>query len=216
MDSVSEISDLRASETGTRRLRTLTEKGIEIFENSEKEFCSKLEATWHDIDFLLESVSAPSSEQALSNIHSEVTELYGKYCRLSTEYVDFLLQTNTRDSLKGVNSHKAMAEVLKGIVDRAHRQISNMKQQNLETSSRHSSVSRHSDHRSKANSVASGVSSILASKRAKAGAALARMKFVEEEASIVKRKAELDADSQYLSKKEKLQQQWLKLRPMNL
>ncbi|MES9882784.1 MAG: hypothetical protein ABW185_18100 [Sedimenticola sp.] len=184
-----------------KRLRTLTERGTEMYESHINKHRAELEHTRKCIDEVLDaSIHIPDDIATVCKIESDLDHCFNNHCRASGEYMKYLMRTNTLLSLKETDRHNEGARSLKLTVQDALLKLSKHKQVLLERKSSidTNSVTSKSTHRRSTSShstSASNISSIRAKKRAKAAAARKRVEFATKEAELHKQQALLDAET---------------------
>ena len=64
------------SETLNSRQRTLTQKGVEVYEEARDKYCLKIEGLWRTLDSTLEITSPLRNTQSIIATEDRVMELY--------------------------------------------------------------------------------------------------------------------------------------------
>ena len=83
-----------------KRLRTLTEKGTDLFENTCCDYEDKLSKLWNQIDTNIELIESEESGSVKRSLKQQLETLDIEHDNLATEYMQFLQRTNTLQSLK--------------------------------------------------------------------------------------------------------------------
>ena len=185
----------------TKRSRTLTEEGEELYETNRAKFLAKVSRSWRELEKVLTSASdCPTDMKSLTMLEHRLVTTQDKYFFDSKDYVDFLYRASTEVSKTEIDKHITERDKNKDILTNVFDQIAAAKQKALET------LTVASEHRSvvsKHGSNWSDTSSILQRKRAKAEAQRARLAFIAKEAEILKEKAEQESKSKATSERKK-------------
>ena len=106
------------------RIRTLTEKGNEMYENIVRDYISRLGKQWERVDVNLQSVDGfkdnlEEIQQLQQNLDSQISE-YNELCQ---EFIDFLARTKTVESLKEKESFEFLQSGHRILINDAQRRL---------------------------------------------------------------------------------------------
>ena len=89
------------------RSRTLTEKGLSLYENTRDAHCAKLDSVWHDILSTFGTGSERYSGKLglLRRSEKELTQKSDRFRDLSFDYMAFLSRTGTVESQTDMDAH---------------------------------------------------------------------------------------------------------------
>ncbi|VDI23124.1 Hypothetical predicted protein [Mytilus galloprovincialis] len=148
-----------------------------------------------EVELCLERFSTTEQEDTntLLELKKTLNLCYCKYSRYSDEYMKFLKNTKTEESLQVYKEHKIEDAKYKNILERALQQ--------MKVSDKDEKESKLT-HRSEAHSrTSSNSSSVAIRKRAKAEAAQAKLEFAMKEADLQKQKAHIEEQEKVASAK---------------
>ncbi|XP_052817602.1 uncharacterized protein LOC128243724 isoform X1 [Mya arenaria] len=188
--SLTQEQGLEEVETSERRLRKLTEKGEELFETNKNKYVNKLSQIKENIKEIIRLLAEkPDAERTvILQYRYQLSEFRSAYETESNKYIQFLISTNTEDSLR---EKEAEIKIRGHLVDNVEQVMEEIKfsiqQQRWEIESARSSDSHTS-------SVKSNVSSRLAKQKAKSEAAKATLAFKKRQIEIIKQKAVLEEE----------------------
>lgn len=177
------------------RTRVLTDSGLELYNANIRTHLKKIELVQTEVELCLERFSTTNSEdyETVLEIQKTLNLCHCKYSLYSEEYLKYLRNTRTEDSLRIAEEHKKEDLKYKDIIERALQQT--------KVSDRHETSSQFT-HRSGAHSRASSNSSSVALiKRAKAEAAQVKLEFALKEAEMQKQKAYIEEQEKILKAK---------------
>ncbi|CAG2254064.1 unnamed protein product [Mytilus edulis] len=177
------------------RTRVLTDSGLELYNANIRTHLKKIELVQTEVELCLERLSTTNSEdyETVLEIQKTLNLCHCKYSLYSEEYLKYLRNTRTEDSLRIAEEHKKEDLKYKDIIERALQQT--------KVSDRHETSSQFT-HRSGAHSRASSNSSSVAlRKRAKAEAAQVKLEFALKEAEMQKQKAYIEEQEKILKAK---------------
>ena len=104
------------SEDG-KRVRTLTEKGTELYETEFRKFISQIDLIWSVIEDIPQEIDKHSSSvKSLRTLRSNLLTHSDKYEKIYVTFLEFLKHTNTRESLKELDSQRTTFERGKAII----------------------------------------------------------------------------------------------------
>ncbi|XP_076084371.1 uncharacterized protein LOC143055113, partial [Mytilus galloprovincialis] len=182
----------------TRRVRELTEKGQGAFIEKRDKFYHDLEALWSNLESrLLETTNPPNDLQQLLTAQDKIVQACTNYRRLTDEYLKFLKNTKTLDSLQDVDTCKFSTDIRMSKVDLA---IETSHEHRLTLTRAKSTKTRTSKGKTTSHSGsshASDMSSLARRKRAKAESARSKIAFAEQEAALLKQEAVLQEQTLY-------------------
>lgn len=136
-------------ETSTEtRVRKLTLKGKELFDNRKRTFTLKLAVVKSDLQLLVRNIEAYSNDlSSLEDLRKEIISRTSKFDKLRQEYMDFLSRTNTDECADAIQEIRYEINEFSQIVERDSRRI-NVYIKAL-TEDERLSHSRHSRERSR-------------------------------------------------------------------
>ncbi|CAG2190976.1 unnamed protein product [Mytilus edulis] len=136
------------------RTRVLTDSGLELYNANIRTHLKKIELVQTEVELCLERFSTTNSEdyETVLEIQKTLNLCHCKYSLYSEEYLKYLRNTRTEDSLRIAEEHKKEDLKYKDIIERALQQT--------KVSDRHETSSQFT-HRSGAHSRASSNSSLL-------------------------------------------------------
>ncbi|XP_071147619.1 MAP7 domain-containing protein 2-like [Mytilus edulis] len=177
----------------TRRVRELTEKGQGAFIEKRDKFYHDLEALWSNLESqLLETAKPPNDLQQLLTAQDKIVQACTKYRRLTDEYLTFLKNTKTLDSLQDIDTCKFSTDIRMSKVELA---IETLHEHRLTLTKAKSTKTRTSKGKTTSHSGSSHVSdisSLARKKRAKAEAARTQIAFAEKQALLLKQEAMIE------------------------
>lgn len=186
------------------RVRTLTEKGTELYNNTRSDFISKISSCSDNIDSLCKNIETYAHDlKSLNDLKTDLSHEASAYGMLCSDYINFLSRTNTRESLDEIdrmslkiNDFECDIQTYQANIDTC---IENLQAQAKATSvCQENATSKQDvqheqindlDSQAKQSSHSSSKSSAIARARAKAEAAKVRARYVEQEAKLLKQKA---------------------------
>ena len=128
----------------TKRSRTLTEEGEELYETNRAKFLAKVSRSWREVEKVLTSASdCPTDMKSSTMLEHRLVTSQDKYFFDSKDYVDFLYRASTEVSKTEIDKHIAERDKNKDILINVFDQIATAKQKALETltvASEHRSV----------------------------------------------------------------------------
>ncbi|CAC5399573.1 unnamed protein product [Mytilus coruscus] len=173
---MSDSGDKNTKDIEEKRIRNLTEKGQEMFQENKMAHKDKLQKIWNQVEQTVSEVDKPYDLQGMRQLHDALIDVYYKYNTASHVFNEFLRRANTQESHLEMESQFSIQKAHKMVVDGA---LSRLKMPPRRSGSRHSS--NHSGDSKR--------SSVIARKRAEVEAAKAKMKYAEQEAMILKQQA---------------------------
>lgn len=196
-------------------LRSLTEKGYELYEDTKQSYLKKINHLKINVLGLFDKVESLEDVDSATrtSLEEELNTLYRKYKQKTDEFIEFLKRKNTEDSQKDLSSFINTHDSLENKMDNALHALKLVPVAN--------SKSKASDcARSKRSSICGSTTSSRL--RAKAEGARMRVEFAKREAELLKKmalideeqkiaeakanrlKAEFDADIQVLSEEKEV------------
>ncbi|CAC5402704.1 unnamed protein product [Mytilus coruscus] len=158
----------------------LTERGLDLYRANVNTHSKKIELVQTEVELCLERFSTTKQEDTNTFLYSD-------------EYIKFLKNTKTEESLQVYEEHKIEDAKYKNILERALQQ--------MKVSDKDEKESKFT-HRSEAHSrTSSNSSSVAIRKRAKAEAAQAKLEFAMKEADLQKQKAYIEEQEKVASAK---------------
>lgn len=204
------------------RLRTLTEKAKEEYDSKVEVCKNKLSDLFTNIDDIIKKIET-AKEKGLATKSLKQSLITARICYEQSveQFAETLKKTQTKESLMELTSLKQTSTTVKeniAVTIRDHEQsetsssYSSIFEPKEKLSSRRSTSSRSSTgSRSRHSSTAS---SVLLQQRAKAEGARVRLQFAAEEAEIIKRMAEGQAELKLLESRKDLEEAEAELRVM--
>jgi hypothetical protein len=163
------------SEDG-KSVRTLTEKGTELYETEFRKFISQIDLIWSVIEDIPQEIDKHSSSvKSLRTLRSNLLTHSDRYEKIYVTFLEFLKHTNTRESLKELDSQRTTFEIGKAIIQELEQRISDAGLEATETASRRSTSSSTSSYRAK--------------KHMEVQAKRAELKFREKEFELMQQKS---------------------------
>ena len=172
------------------RVRTLTQKGIEQFEQSVQLFISHLARITEEVDRLINALNKAQLEE-VQPIKEGLLNLRLDYIDHNKEFETFLFETRSQDSLKLLAQQKQTASQRLDLINNAICKAESLLEQ------RHSSPS-HSMRSKIKSSKSSSSSALLRRHKAKAEVAKTRQKYIKKEIDLEMQQAALRADLKLL------------------
>ena len=164
-------------EATEKRLRKLTVKGREMFDNECEEFQSKRDACWTRVEDILLTLPNCESLQDYRTLDNNLNTEYRNFCVNCDEFSAYLSRKNTEESSRLLQEH---GDIFRRCTETIRKVRVDIKKKKLDL------VERLSEVRSNRSS-ASNVSH----KQAKAEAEKVRLVYVKRESELLKQKAEL-------------------------
>jgi hypothetical protein len=176
-----------ASGQTQRPTRTLSEKGLENYNEQRDKRLSVLEKAKADLDLELSNATQHSDAGSLRQAGKDIVKLYDRYQTITADLLDFLARAKTDESKKLADVHTNIEGLYQSIVQTTVIAVDNHADRLLETAS----VTRHSSRASKA----SNLSSTSAERRSRADAARFRAACAQKEAEIRRMRASIDEEA---------------------
>ncbi|CAG2189338.1 unnamed protein product [Mytilus edulis] len=174
-----------------KRLRTLTESGKELFENKQRKFLLKMQIVKSDLQLLARNIEPYSNElTSLQELKTEFMSGTVRYDTICKEYLDFLSRTNTAEGMDEVHKLSGEMQDFTQFVETESKRMNTFINE-LRAIERENSLASRSSRRSHSSrkTHSSSSSSVLARARAKAEAAKVKVHFAEKETLLLKEKA---------------------------
>ncbi|XP_076109616.1 uncharacterized protein LOC143078648 [Mytilus galloprovincialis] len=177
----------------TRRVRELTEKGQGAFIEKRDKFYHDLEALWSNLESrLLETTNPTNDLQQLLTAQDKIVQACTNYRRLTDEYLKFLKNTKTLDSLQDIDTCKFSTDIRMSKVELAIETLHEHRLALTQAKSTRTKTSKGKKSSHSGSSNVSDMSSLARRKRAKAEAAKSKIAFVEKHALILQQEAMLE------------------------
>lgn len=170
----------------TKRVRQLTIKAMAIYEEKVVHFHRQLKRSWDIVELIIQKEVSPANEE-IKQLELEVLRQFTKVDEIATNFNTYLLDIRTEDShVEASKLSSTVARYRQSMNDYINK-LHSLKQGNLEMNTIRSTTSstRASSLNSKTNSA------LLVSKQAQAQAARTMVAFAEQEAELLREKAEL-------------------------
>ncbi|XP_069114175.1 uncharacterized protein [Argopecten irradians] len=191
----------QVDQTKDTRVRSLTPKANELYEEAVKQHNTLFGNMWKDMEAQIQQVKCEGNKldmNSLVNLNRSIQECADGLSKLQNTFLDYLRRKNTEDSLELLDHQNLKWNGYSLLIDRSIKELG-MHMENLEKEQSKAInpelSSRHSVASSSSSSKHSSIISIVARKRAKAEAQKARLQYAEEEAALKKRQARLDLES---------------------
>lgn len=201
------------------RVRSLTEKGQEQYEETLEKYSSKLRSIGRDIDKLLQEVEneAPKDQRFLDAVTTDIKYQAALYQDTWNQLESYLEGTKTFESLNEIYSRRLIAESVFMKIKHIGALLSEMEEvknpstcdgqikateENVQASIEQkpkSTRSKKSKSSKSAGSRLSSASAILIKQQADLEAAKVRHKYMEQESELIIKKAALDANLKLLN-----------------
>lgn len=167
------------------RLRVMTEKGQALFDDKFLNLQEGCTNSWREIEDVIANCDSDNNDRKyLRETEDRVNSMFKQYLRHSQGLADFLARTRTDQSLQKLEHHELQYRIHSDITlkfrDSLHERL-------LEQAERLSEKSRTSSQASK-------TPSELLKIRVKAETQQSRLKYLEEQTALEKRKAATDID----------------------
>lgn len=179
-----------------KRLRTLTKKSEELYENEVQKYSAKIDKIWNDIENIPSEIENTGTDiKALRALASNLDDMGKRYERENKMLLEYLTRTNASESQQELDSQKAIFDKGKDIIQKLRKRIQDSCMEITD------SVSQRSQE-----TTSPSVSSILFKKRMEADIQHANVQFREKELAILKQKAslrEIEAKRQAESERKK-------------
>ena len=118
-----------------RRIRTLTIKGTEAYENKKYELNEKCAATWNSIELIITELDTVEDDiDGLRLLENTVKSKFTKFKNNSDIYLDFLRRQNTKDANEQMSTYVDYYQRCQSIVGKAFQNIRERKLDAVEQS----------------------------------------------------------------------------------
>lgn len=173
-----------------KRVRTLTNKGKELYENEVQKYSAKIDKIWNDIENIPSEIENIGNDiKALRALASNLDDMGKRYEKENKMFFEYLTRTNTSESQKELDSQKATFDKGKDIIQNLRKRIRDSRMEITE------SVSKSSQ-----GTMSSSVRSMLFMKRMEAESQRANVQFREKELCLLKQKASLrEMEARYIN-----------------
>ncbi|XP_033752106.1 uncharacterized protein LOC117335931 [Pecten maximus] len=207
-DNTHQVTELsEATHTSQPRVRTLTPKAKELYEDAVQSHNKFYEDMWIELDSHLRRVKGEGRKldlDSLIDLERNIRECTGSLDKLQSSFFEYLKRKNTEESLELLDNQSLRWHSHTLVIDQSIKELGTCmeraeKQKSIEPalSSRQSSAGSSSKN--------SSVISVIARKKAKAEAQKARLQYAEQEAALKKRQARLELESARASAAAKLE-----------
>lgn len=181
-----EKGDIQLDISG-KRVRTLTEKGLESFQTACAAHNEKLLRSHDKIKQFQERVENNHFDNllAINTLVTQIQEEMERFRHLAVDFRDFLNRTNTLESKEELERLERSEHAVNKMTDEALKQLASSNSVITENpKSEKGSISS----RGSSSKASSNLSAVIAMKRAKAEAARAGLEFAEQEANLKKQR----------------------------
>lgn len=176
----------------TSRVRSLTERGTELYVSQRQKHVETLQSFWIKCESFIQDISQASMDiNTLMTLQERINVSYERYRRQSDIYMEFLRSCRTKDSISDIEALKEIYSRRQNLVDTSIKRIRDFCVSLSETTSMKSFRSKATTHHSRSDS---GTASTARQKRAKAEAAKAKIAFAEQQTLIKKQQASMQAE----------------------
>ncbi|XP_063397214.1 uncharacterized protein LOC134681506 [Mytilus trossulus] len=194
-DGSSEEQSGAVDDDATQRIRTLTIRGQALYEESRDWHTRQIKKFWSTVDAVIDTANSlkDNNLQELQEVQRELTLHVDQFSALCTLYLEFLTKYNTNESLQEKSYFETTFRGYKILIDASLRSLRQRISDALRKDTDRGSVS--SSRRSGAKTSSSrntSTSSVYLKSKAKAEAAKVRLQYVQEEAELKKKQANLD------------------------
>ena len=185
----------------SKRTRTMTEKGLEMYQTQTSQFKTELSKLTQAIQYdlmMLDTAIQNNDHVTTSNMKDTLLNKLSMYNRASDGFTQFLERTNTTQSKVDLSSHREniLSNAIHGKVESAISQvdqITTVDNAPVSAGSKHSFVPSEMSSQ-KSHSSSSSLNAMLVKQRVKTESARAKLKYAEKMARIKKEKALLEED----------------------
>jgi hypothetical protein len=162
----------------TRRIKTLTPKGNELYRINFSKYYSQTEKIWNDIRQNLQvDIESINNLSVLESKEHRLFEKWKHYTSIASKFKEFLLQTSTEDSLTEYKAFNAATDNNITLIEEMFEKIESSRQNIIESQTNISCSSRRTGKSQNASN-SSVRSSALANKDDKAEDAHARHSII--------------------------------------
>ncbi|XP_063396597.1 uncharacterized protein LOC134681101 [Mytilus trossulus] len=191
----SEEQSVAVDDDAVRKLRTLTIRGQDLYEESRDWHTRQIKKFWSTVDAVIDTANSLKDDnlQELQEVQRELTLHVDQFSALCTLYFEFLTKYNTNESLQEKSYFETTFRGYNILIDASLRSLRQRISDALRKDTDRGSVS--SSRRSGAKTSSSrntSTSSLYLKSKAKAEAARVRLQYVQEEAELKKKQANLD------------------------
>ena len=164
------------------RVRTLTEKGKELFENEVLKYTSRIDSIWGDIENIpIEIENIGNNIRTMRLLNSTLDDLGKKYEIEYFAFFEYLTRTNTVESLQELDSQRISFDKGKQIIQDLQREFV---------------IATEAASQKSGSSSSSSINSVLFKKSVEAEAQRNKLLFKEREVSILREKRHLKKQKQ--------------------
>ncbi|XP_069133524.1 uncharacterized protein [Argopecten irradians] len=164
------------------RVRTLTEKAFELYQKTVQNHQALLRDSWQEVCEVINEVTiVKDNRKDIGDAKTKLCLVYSRYRLRARDYVDYMHANYTEDSIRYLDSFTREDAQSDDMVKSVLHQLDEKGDSLCDRSSRHSSSSRRSDASSEARR-----------KKALASKAKASKEFLQKQAQIRRKQAELE------------------------
>ena len=193
----------------TRRVRKLTERASDIYNETVIKFETDLKQTWDSVKNELHRSVDSESLDDLRKFQRTLCLVYGEYRLLSRRYTTYLDNTHSEDSISKLNSQieldKVCAEIVNEILSQTDKSIENLVDSKSVVSKTRSTTSRSSRSSRSATDSKVSCGSLIAQAKAKASAAIVEKEMVAKEKALRHKQIEIEGDLKELEQEKIVQ-----------
>lgn len=107
-----------------KRVRTLTNKGKELYENEVQKYSTKIDKIWNEIEHIPSEIEKIGNDiKAPSALASNLDDMGKRYEKENKIFFEYLTRTNTSESQKELDSQKATFDKGKDIIQNLRKRI---------------------------------------------------------------------------------------------
>ena len=179
-DSDQSKEDCTSEEGDTKRIRSMSEKGVGYFRSQYEDRDARVEKAWVAIEALLMTLKQnPSDFKVLRSIKSDLSKLRSVFEEATMDLIDFLQRANTDESLREVSIQKDVLLRRQKVMRHLHQQLDNALLDVAETLSQSEQTVRSTTS--------------LDRQRLKLEREKTKFSFVQEEMKLLQARAEVEA-----------------------
>ena len=137
----------------TSRVRSLTERGTELYVSQRQKHVETLQSFWIKCESFIQDISQASMDiNTLMTLQERINVSYERYRRQSDIYMEFLRSCRTKDSISDIEALKEIYSRRQNLVDTSIKRIRDFCVSLSETTSMKSFRSKATTHHSRSDS----------------------------------------------------------------
>ena len=155
------------------RVRQLTEKATDIYDEKVKHYTVELSILWDRVDFVIQSIDENKDNlNVLLDVERKLIHNVENFDKFSSEFSEYLKRTRTEESLSESNRLDFLRKGYNLLIENAKRRLLNITEEHNKKDNK-----SETSYYSRTSSTRTSQSSILARKAAKAEAAKVSLQF---------------------------------------